>query len=142
MVKRIYKWPFGIALSFLLIVSLHAAEQKVWYDESREIPLWEQGYSKEHQSIIYSESPHKKAPQQVLTGNILVVFLQDKSQSELEVFMQSYSLSFIKKIAIGTATYLFKTEGTKENSLQMANTIYKSGKVMAAYPDWFSLKKP
>ena len=138
-----YLFLFGclyIAISLMLTGVAYSAEQKVWYDESDEIPLWEQGYSKEHQSPIYSESPHPRASQQVLTGNILVVFLQDKSQREIESFMRHYSLSFVKKIKIGTGRYLFKTESEKENSLKIANLVYKSGWVKAAYPDWFTLK--
>ena len=139
--KNIKAWFSIIAISLLLTRSLRAAEQKVWYDEAREIPLWEQGYSREYQSIIYSESPHLKAPKQVLTDRIIVVFHQDINLPELEVFMQRYGLSLVKKAGVGTATYLFKAEGDKENSLQTANMIYKSGAVKAAYPDWLSLLK-
>jgi hypothetical protein len=126
-------------LSLALISPVASSERWVWYDEFREIPIWESGYSVEHQSPIYSESPHPHARKQVLTGRIIIVFLQDKSVQAVEDFMRQYHLVFIKKIPVGTRAYLFQAEGKAKDSLQIANAIYRAGFVWASYPDWLSL---
>jgi len=126
----------------LLLLPLTAMSNEAalfWYDETRKINLWLHGYSAEHQSFIYSESPSPKAAEQVLTGRVIIVFFQPKNESQLISFMTEHNLILINKLKVGLSSYLFKTMGENNDSLQIANNIFKQQKVKAAYPDWMYL---
>ncbi len=129
-----------LLLLLLLPSTVMSSEQFLfWYDETRKINLWQHGYSAEHQSFIYSESPSPKSAKQVLTGRIIIVFFQQKNEDALQEFIMQHNLTLINKLKVGRSTYLFKTMGENNDSLQIANNIYQQQKVKAAYPDWMYL---
>ncbi len=137
---RLFNSQILILLFALLPLTAISSEQTLfWYDEARKINLWQHGYSAQHQSFIYAESPSPKAVKQVLTGRIIIVFLNQKNDEELQSFMMEHNLTLINKLAVGMSTYLFKTMGENNDSLQIANHIYQQQKVKAAYPDWMYL---
>jgi len=129
-----------LLLLLLLPSTAMSSEQFLfWYDETRKINLWQYGYSAKHQSFIYTESPNPEAAKQVLTGRIIIVFFQPKNESQLISFMTEHNLILINKLKVGLSSYLFKTMGENNDSLQIANNIYQQQKVKAAYPDWMYL---
>ncbi len=115
-----------------------AENQAFWFDGSRQIGLFNQGYSAQNASPIYTESSPKNPQRQVLTGRIIVIFL-DNNAPDLANLRTHYDISLIKKIPIGQSIYLFQVSGPRERSLTVANSLYQSELVKAAYPDWLLL---
>lgn len=90
-------------------------------------------------SPIYQGSPDPNAPKMILTGDVVVHFSDNWSERDITAFMENYETRERLKLPIGKNIYLFRSE-TVSGSLELANTIYKSGKVKAAYPDWMVLE--
>jgi hypothetical protein len=127
-------------LASVILILVHGAAfgQERWFDGEATVRLWKQGHSAEHHSPIYTESPSSQARKQVLTGRIIVEFKVPPSDGGLSTFAQRYRLAPIKKMNLGTAFYLFQSADVA-SSLEIANRIYLSGEVSAAYPDWLYL---
>ncbi|MCF6204655.1 MAG: hypothetical protein L3J59_13470 [Methylococcaceae bacterium] len=127
-----------LLVPFKLGADLVKNETLFWYDQDRKITLWKNDYNIKHESYIYTESPSTHARKQVLTGKIIITFPIAKKSEELSDFSIRHNIFFIKKINIGSSTYLFYTESIVD-SLQIANSIYREHGVIAAYPDWMYL---
>lgn len=100
-----------------------------------QIPVWR----KRHLSPIYQTSPNSDATRMALTGNIIIHFMVDWTKQQVTDFMSGYETGGGIKLPIGKNIYLFQSE-TVSDSLALANAIYKSGKVIEAYPDWMVLE--
>lgn len=111
-------------------------EELSWFDGSKKIILWERGYDTKHQATLFSESPTEKARLQVLSGEIIVVFLKKQSEHNLNNFSKKYELRLKNKVNIGNSTYLFEVLKKNKSSLRIANNIYHTEKVKASYPNW------
>lgn len=128
-----------ILLLFFPLKAMSSDAVLFWYDEAKKIHLWQHGYSDEYQSSIYSESPNPNATKQVLTGKIIVVFVDPINENELQNFMAEHGLTLVEKLEVGISTYVFEVMGEHDNSLQIANTLFKESNVKASYPDWMYL---
>lgn len=131
------KARFLAGVIFFLVFGT-AFGQELWFDGEVSVRLWRQGHSAEHRSPIYAESPSPQARKQVLTGRIIVEFKAPPPDSGLAAFAQRYRLTPARKMNLGTAFYLFQGADAA-SSLEIANRIYLSGEVSAAYPDWLYL---
>lgn len=134
------KARFLATVLFFIVHGAGYGQEARWFDGDTPLRLWRQGYSIEHKSPIYSESPSQQAARQVLTGRIIVQFRRIPADDELLLFSQRYSLSPLGKMNVGTLFYLFQGRDA-ESSLETANRIYLSGEVAAAYPDWLYLRE-
>ena len=71
-----------------------------------------------------------------LPGNIIVYLNPTWNNEKITNWIDTHNLKIIKKIEIRPNAYLLKTE-TGLQALQIANTLYESGEVVAAFPDWW-----
>lgn len=124
------------------ISSVSASEPhcSCWFDGEKKTALWEQGYSIEHKSIIYSESPSDKSRKQVLTGRILIVLGESKGNELINRIAKSYRLIIIRKLGISGNVYLLETPNISL-SLNIANEIYQKKLASESYPDWLYINE-
>ncbi len=71
-----------------------------------------------------------------LPGNIIVYLDPAWSEAKVDTWLQSRGLVVIKKLELGTNIYILKTDPGLA-SLEIANALYRSGEVVAAFPDWW-----
>jgi hypothetical protein len=71
-----------------------------------------------------------------LPGNIIVYLNPAWDDAAVKAWASKQQLEIIKKLEIGPNIYLIKTAPGLE-SLNTANALYKSGEVVAAFPDWW-----
>ena len=90
-------------------------------------------------SAVYTEvlhdGPSSDAPLRLAPGN--VVFYMDPAWSERKVaqWAESHKLQIVRKHEAGPNIIVVKT-GPGLDALLVANQIYESGTVIAAFPDW------
>jgi hypothetical protein len=74
-----------------------------------------------------------------LPGNI-IVYLDPAWDSEaVTAWAGQRQLKIVKKLEFGPNIYVIKT-GPGLDALNIANALYKSGEVVAAFPDWWEEK--
>jgi hypothetical protein len=71
-----------------------------------------------------------------LPGNIIVYLNPAWDDAAVKAWASKHQLEIIKKLEIGPNIYLIKTAPGLE-ALNTANALYKSGEVVAAFPDWW-----
>lgn len=71
-----------------------------------------------------------------LPGNIIVHLQPAWTQQQVDNWLANHSLQVIKRLEIGPNIYLIKTAAGLA-ALELANALYLSGEVVAAYPDWW-----
>ena len=98
-------------------------------EPSRAIPS---GYSP-----VFHDKPSETGRIRALPGNIIVYLNPTWNSEKITSWMQSRNLEIIKKIEIRPNAYILKT-GPGMQALQMANTLFETGGVVAAFPDWWS----
>lgn len=79
-----------------------------------------------------SESARKRA----LPGNIIVHLDPSWDSQQVKTWFRQQALEVVKPLNIGPNIFVIKT-GAGLEALEKANEIYLSGKVVAAYPDWW-----
>lgn len=75
----------------------------------------------------------------ILTGGVIVHFSIDWAEQQITNLMSRYETRKGTRLPLGENIYLFQSE-TVSGSLALANAIYQSGQVTAAYPDWMVLE--
>jgi uncharacterized protein YceK len=71
-----------------------------------------------------------------LPGNIIVYLNPNWDTTAVNQWITRHQLELVKKLAIGTNVFVFKTAPGLE-ALNKANDLYQSGEVVAAFPDWW-----
>lgn len=87
-------------------------------------------------SPVLHDSPTAASRMRALPGNIIVYLNPVWSEARVSAWLQSRGLVVVKKLEIGTNIYILKTDPGLA-ALELANTLYRSGEVVAAFPDWW-----
>jgi len=71
-----------------------------------------------------------------LPGNIIITLDPVWDAATVTAWLQKRNMEVVKKLEIGPNIYVIKT-GPGLEALETANTLYQSGEVKAAFPDWW-----
>jgi kexin len=86
--------------------------------------------------VFYAGKSRHPETRLVLTGEIIVKFPSEYTQSQIEVIESDFGLERLKSFHFSENTFLYGT-GDALNSLNIANSLYQSGQAIYAYPNWF-----
>ncbi len=90
-------------------------------------------------SPVLHDGPHTKGRMRALPGNIIVYLDPAWNSEAVNAWVSKHQLEIVKKLEIGPNIYVIKT-GPGLEALNTANKLYKSGEVVAAFPDWWEEK--
>ena len=85
--------------------------------------------------VFYRIGQNNLSNKMVLTGEIIVHFPPDWDKKKVLALSSGYGLTMVKQFSFAPSAYLF-AGGPGIESLEVANEIYLSGKVLYAYPNW------
>lgn len=71
-----------------------------------------------------------------LPGNVIVYLNPEWDRNKVAHWMETQGFEVANKLEIRSNAYVLKT-GPGMEALQTANTLYESGEVVAAFPDWW-----
>jgi hypothetical protein len=92
-------------------------------------------------SPVFHDTPMASGRMRSLPGNIIVYLNPAWGETDVNRWVSGRNLEIIKKLAIGPNIYVLKT-GPGLEALETADTLYKSGEVIAAFPDWWEEASP
>jgi len=87
-------------------------------------------------SAVLHDGPSSGGRMRALPGNIIVYLDPQWDEAAIRDWLNTRKLEVVKKLEIGTNVLVIKTAPGLE-SLNIANTLYQSGEVKAAFPDWW-----
>lgn len=87
-------------------------------------------------SPVLHDSPSASSRMRALPGNIIVYLNPAWSEAQVTAWLQTRGLIVVKKLDFGTNIYILKTDPGLA-ALELANTLHRSGEVVAAFPDWW-----
>jgi hypothetical protein len=87
-------------------------------------------------SPVFHMSRSGSYPKFALPGNIKVVFKATWQSSQINQWLQTNGLELLEKIETIPPMYVIKTDSGLA-ALETANTIYRSGEVEMAMPNWW-----
>ena len=87
-------------------------------------------------SAVFHDGPASSSRMRALPGNVIVFLDPQWNQAAVNNWVGKRKLEIVKKLEIGPNIYLIKT-GPGLEALETANTLYRSGEVKAALPDWW-----
>jgi hypothetical protein len=87
-------------------------------------------------SAVFHDGPSTSGRMRALPGNIIVYLDPQWSKTTVNNWLSTHKLEVVKKLEIGPNIYVIKT-GPGLEALDTANTLYRSGEVKAAFPDWW-----
>jgi|GEM_PF-1220803 len=87
-------------------------------------------------SPVLRDGASASARMRALPGNIIVYLNPAWDAAQVQAWAQRGQLTILKKLEIGSNIYVIKTAPGME-ALTLANAIYQSGQVVAAFPDWW-----
>lgn len=87
-------------------------------------------------SPVLRDGPSEDAPLRALTGNVIVYFQPGWDEAAVAAWVQARGLRIVKRLEVGRNVYVIETEPGLA-SLEIANSLYRSGEVVAAFPDWW-----
>jgi len=87
-------------------------------------------------SPVLHDSQSTTGRKRALPGNIIVYLDPAWNSEAVDAWAAKRQLEIVKKLEIGPNIYLIKT-GPGLDALNAANALYKSGEVVAAFPDWW-----
>ena len=87
-------------------------------------------------SPILHDNPSAASRMRAMPGNIIVYLRPAWNETQVNAWLQFRGLSVVKKLDFGTNIYILQT-GPGLEALELANTLYRSGEVVAAFPDWW-----
>ena len=87
-------------------------------------------------SPVFHDTPNASGSLRSLPGNVIVYLNPDWDQNKITRWLETNGYEVVKKLDVRSNAFVLKTEpGIK--ALQLANTLYESGEVVAAFPDWW-----
>ena len=92
-------------------------------------------------SAVMHDAPTSTGRMRALPGNIIVYLNPQWDATEVKNWLDTRKLTVVKKLEIGPNIYVIKT-GPGMEALTTANTLYRSGEVKAAFPDWWQEVAP
>jgi hypothetical protein len=87
-------------------------------------------------SPVFHDTPAESGRLRALPGGVIVYLKPAWSEAQVRQWASGRGLEIVRKLEIGTNVYLIKTAPGLV-ALETANTLYKSGEVVAAVPDWW-----
>lgn len=87
-------------------------------------------------SPVLHDGPSGSSRMRALPGNIIIYMDPKWDEKTVNKWADSHNLTIVKKMGIGRNAYIIKT-GPGIAALETANSIYESGEVLAAFPDWW-----
>lgn len=87
-------------------------------------------------SPVLHDGPTTTGRMRALPGNVIVYLNPAWDSEAVNAWVSQHQLEIVKKLEIGTNIYIIKT-GPGLESLNTANALYRSGEVVAAFPDWW-----
>ncbi len=92
-------------------------------------------------SPVFHDVPMASGRMRSLPGNIIVYLNPAWDEATVNRWVSGRNLEIVKKLEIGPNIFVLKT-GPGLETLETANTLYKSGEVIAAFPDWWEEAAP
>ena len=92
-------------------------------------------------SAVMHDAPTSTGRMRALPGNIIVYLNPQWDAAAVSNWLKTRKLEIVKKLEIGPNIYVIKTSPGME-ALTTANTLYRSGEVKAAFPDWWQEVSP
>ncbi len=92
-------------------------------------------------SPVFHDTPRASGRMRSLPGNIIVYLNPAWDEATVHRWVSGRNLEIIKRLEIGPNIFVLKT-GPGLEALETANTLYKSGEVIAAFPDWWEEAVP
>jgi hypothetical protein len=87
-------------------------------------------------SPVFHDGPTSSGAMRALPGNVIVYLNPTWDAAAVANWVKSRKLEVVKKLEIGPNIYVIKTAPGLE-ALKVANALYLSGEVAAAFPDWW-----
>ena len=87
-------------------------------------------------SAVMHDAPTSTGRMRALPGNIIVYLDPQWDAAAVSNWLSTRKLKIVKKLEIGPNIYVIET-GPGMEALTTANTLYRSGEVKAAFPDWW-----
>lgn len=87
-------------------------------------------------SPVFHDSPSSASSMRALPGNIIITLDPAWDAAAVSAWLKKRNMEVVKKLEIGPNIYVIKT-GPGLEALETANTLYQSGEVKAAFPDWW-----
>jgi hypothetical protein len=92
-------------------------------------------------SPVFHDTPMASGRMRSLPGNIVVYLNPAWDEVAAGRWVSGQGLEIVKKLEIGPNVFVLKT-GPGLEALEKANTLYRSGEVIAAFPDWWEEAAP
>ncbi len=87
-------------------------------------------------SAVLHDGPTSTGRMRALPGNVIVYLDPQWNQAAVNNWLSARKLEIVKRLEIGPNIYVIKT-GPGLEALEIANALYRSGEVKAAFPDWW-----
>jgi hypothetical protein len=87
-------------------------------------------------SPVLHDGPTTSGRMRALPGNVILYLNPEWDIATVNAWVNQHQLEIVKKMDIGPNIYVIKT-GPGLEALNIANSLYKSGEVVAAFPDWW-----
>ena len=87
-------------------------------------------------SPVFQDKPAAAGSLRLLPGNVIVYLEPQWEGDKIRRWIERGGFEVIKKLAIRPNAFILKTEPGMQ-SLIIANRLYESGEVIAAFPDWW-----
>ena len=87
-------------------------------------------------SAVLHDGPSDTGRMRALPGNIIIYLDSQWNETAVNNWLSAHRLETVKKLEIGLNIYVIKT-GPGIEALETANSLYLSGEVIAAFPDWW-----
>jgi len=94
---------------------------------------------KQTSPVFYVSKKKEPETRIVLTGEIIVQFPSEHTESQIAAIEKQYGLERMKSFDFSKNTFLYRA-GDPLNSLYTANTLYESGQVIYSYPNWLRIR--
>lgn len=90
-------------------------------------------------SPVWHDSPSTEGPLRILPGNIVVILDPNWSQETVSQWVERRQLRILSRLPFGPNMLLIQSDAGLP-ALELANNLYRSGEVKAAFPDWLAQK--
>jgi hypothetical protein len=90
-------------------------------------------------SPVLHDSPSPNSPIRLLPGNVIVELDPTWSQEKVRDWEARHQVEVLTRLPIGANMVVVKTAPGLA-ALELANKLYHSGEVRAAFPDWWTEK--
>lgn len=85
---------------------------------------------------VFRDSRSKLASMRALPGHVIVHFPKDWTPERVLDWSRQQRIAIGERLNVGANTYLILA-GAGLSSLELANRLYETGDVVAAYPNWW-----